>query len=289
MTAYGRGEIREGDTQFISEIRSVNNRHRDIVVRIPKALQPLEDPIRTLVISRVRRGRVEVSIQMEKGGDAPAFELELNEPLVDAYMDIARRLADRWSMEPELRLDTLFQMKDVISLKPQTVDLDQARSGVCRSLSIGLDSLDEMRIREGDAMEDDFIKRLNRFSRYVDQIHDRIPVVMEAYRKRLEGNMEKMLNGMSADEARLAQEVAVYADRSDITEEMVRLRSHIQQFETYLGVDDAVGRRLDFLIQEMNREVNTLSAKGSDAVISRMGVEMKAELEKLREQVQNVE
>ncbi|MGM0425768.1 MAG: YicC/YloC family endoribonuclease [Thermodesulfobacteriota bacterium] len=289
MTAYGRGEAQSEETHYVSEIRSLNNRYRDIIIRMPKPLQPLEEELRSLVASRIRRGRVEVSMTMENGGIAPSLELELNEPLVDSYMELARQLSNRAGVALEVRLDTLLAMKDVISVKPATVDLDKTRWGLEEALKLSLNSLDGMKIREGGVIEADFFQRLQKLAQYVDEIHNRAPHLVDAYRKRLQENVQQMTNGMSVDETRLAQEVAVYADRSDITEEIVRIKSHIKQFETYLGIDDAVGRRLDFLIQEMNREVNTLSAKGSDAMVSRVAVEMKAELEKLREQVQNVE
>lgn len=289
MTAYGRAGVAVGDIRYISEIRSVNNRYRDIVLRLPKPVQPLEEELRSLVLSRVGRGRVEVSLQMEKGGDAPAVALELNAPLAEAYMKIVGQLTDRPDIDPKLRVDTLLQLKDVVCVKPETVDLDEARQGFEESLTSSLNSLDEMKDREGAAIKDDFIKRLNRLSDYTERIYTRAPLVVDTYRKRLQDNVRHMLNGVSLDESRLAQEVAIYAERADITEEIVRIKSHIKQFETYLDVGDPVGRRLDFLIQEINREVNTLSAKGSDAQISSTAVEMKGELEKLREQVRNVE
>jgi len=183
-----------------------------------------------------------------------------------------------------------MQMNDVISASPSSVDLDRVRPGLWDALNVCLSSLDEMKAREGHTIATDFEKRLERLDSYVNRIHQRVPHVVDACRRRLEERVQSMLGDASVvDETRLAQEVAFFAERSDITEELVRLRSHIKQFRNYLLVDEAVGRRLDFLIQEMNREVNTLGAKGSDTIISGAVVEMKAELEKLREQIQNVE
>ncbi len=290
MTAYGRGEVRQNERVYLAEIRSLNNRHRDIVLRAPKALCALEEEMRALIASRVRRGRVEVSVQMETGGVLPPVQLTLNEPIADAYVGIARRLADRTGMPLDIRLDTLLQMKDVVSAGPPSIDLDRVRPELWDALNVCLSSLDAMKAREGDAIATDFKERLKLLDGYVDHIHQRVPHVVEACRRRLQEKVQSMLGDASVvDETRLAQEVAFFAERSDITEELVRLRSHINQFRDYLLVDEAVGRRLDFLVQEMNREVNTLGAKGSDTVISGTVVEMKSELEKLREQIQNVE
>ncbi|MDZ7699315.1 MAG: YicC/YloC family endoribonuclease [Deltaproteobacteria bacterium] len=290
MTAYGRGEVQDKETVYLAEIRSLNNRHRDIVFRMPRALCALEEEMRSLIASRVRRGRVEVFVQMETAGMLPPVQLTLNEPLAEAYVDIARQIADRTGVALDIRLDTLMQMKDVVSASPPSVDLDQVRPGLWDALNVCLSSLDEMKAREGNAIATDFEKRLERLDTCVNGIHQRVPHVVDACRRRLEERVQSMLGDASVvDETRLAQEVAFFAERSDITEELVRLRSHIKQFQDYLLVDEAVGRRLDFLVQEMNREVNTLGAKGSDTVISGTVVEMKAELEKLREQIQNVE
>jgi uncharacterized protein (TIGR00255 family) len=180
-------------------------------------------------------------------------------------------------------------MRDVILVKSGEDDVEKVRPGFQEVLRQSLESLDEMRIKEGEAIEADFMKRLELLEQYLNEVDKRAPNVVEEYRKRLEDHVQRVLQDVAVAENRLAQEVSIFAERSDITEEIVRIRSHLKQFREYLAVDDALGRRLDFLIQEINREVNTLSAKASDSVISKVVVEMKAELEKLREQVQNVE
>lgn len=289
MTAYGRGEYRQGDTLFVAEIKSLNNRHRDIVLRFPKKFQVLDKDLRSAVSSRIRRGRLEVSIQMENGGEEAPYGLELNVPLVNSYFKVFRQLAEQFGLDQEIRIESLCQMRDVILFRPEDVDLGEARSGLLEVLSQALDSLDMMRIREGEAIESDFLKRLDLLEQYADEISKRAPELVEEYRDRLNDKVQNMLKDVAVDENRLAQEVAFFAERSDITEELVRIRSHLEQFREYLSMDDALGRRLDFLIQEFNREVNTLSTKASDSFVSKIVVEMKAELEKLREQVQNVE
>ncbi len=289
MTAYGRGESRQGDVLFVAEIRSLNNRHRDIILRLPRKFQCLEKDLRSVILSRVRRGRVDVSIQMENGGEESAGNIELNLPLVASYLRIFKQLAEQFGLDQEVRVESLCQMKDVILFRPEDVDLEESRYSLLQALNKALDSLDIMKEKEGKAIEHDFLKRLGLLAQYTDKISERAPELIEDYRKNLNEKVQALLKDAGVDQNRLLQEVAFFAERSDITEELVRIRSHLEQFHKYLTMDDALGRRLDFLIQEVNREINTLSTKGSDVLISEVAIEMKAELEKLREQVQNVE
>jgi uncharacterized protein (TIGR00255 family) len=289
MTAYGRGECQWEGGHFVAEIRSVNHRYRDLILRIPKNFQALEDELKGMVAAVIGRGRVEVSLQLQGWGEESACRLELNLPLVKSYFRIFERLAEEFGLEQEVRLESLCQMKDVILAQPDAVDEEKVKTGFQEALKGALDSFEAMRIREGEAIEADFLKRLARLESYVEQIGVRAPEVVEAYRKRLRDNIRRLIEDVTLDENRLAQEVAFFAERSDITEEAVRVRSHLEQFHEYLSMDGPQGRRLDFLIQEINREVNTIGSKASDSLISALVVEMKAELEKLREQVQNVE
>jgi uncharacterized protein (TIGR00255 family) len=289
MTAYGRGEVHLGDTTFIAETKSLNNRHLDIILRIPRNYQLLEKELKDAISSKIRRGRVEVSVQIENNGEESPFRIELNEPLADSYIKITQQLAEKLGLDKTIELDTLLQMKDVLLFRPEAVDMDKLRPGFHHVVAQALDSLDMMRIKEGEAIEADFAKRLNLLEAYINEVDRRSPIVVEEYRKRLKDRIEQIVEDVALDESRLTQEVALFAERSDITEEIVRTRSHLKQFREYLSMDDVLGRRLDFLIQEINREVNTLSSKASDALISKVVVEMKAELEKLREQVQNIE
>ena len=289
MTAYGRGEYHLGDTQFIAETRSLNNRHLDIILRIPRNYQVLEKELKDTISSRIRRGRVEVSVHIENNGEESPYSLELNVPLVNSYIKILHQLAEQFDLDKEIQVDSLLQMKDVLLFRPEEVDMDKLRPGFQHVVEQTIDSLDMMRVKEGEAIEADFVKRLDLLEGYVNEVDRRAPIIVEEYRKRLKDRIDHIIGDVALDESRLAQEVAFFAERSDITEEIVRTRSHLKQFREYLLMDDALGRRLDFLIQEINREVNTLSSKASDALISKAVVEMKAELEKLREQVQNVE
>jgi len=289
MTAYGKGDCVRDGKRFMVEIKSLNNRYRDVVLRLPRNLQGFEKDLRSLIDKKIRRGRIEVFFQMESSHESPPYALELNLPLVDAYLKIMEQLSSRSGIKQEIQLETLLQMNDVINIKTDTDDEEEMGKNLHETLSLGLDSLIDMRQKEGAAIEVDLRKRLERVAGFVGDVRARTPEIVAAHRARLTENVEKLCQGVSVDEDRIAQEVAIFAERSDITEELVRMESHLEQFSTYLEMDDVVGRRLDFLIQEMNREVNTLGSKASDGFVSRIVVEMKAELEKLREQVQNVE
>lgn len=289
MTAYGRGEYSLGSRSFIAEMRSLNNRYRDVIIRVPKAFQPLEDEIRAQISSRIKRGRVEASIQVEKNSGEEAYNLELNIPLVKSYIRIFEKLKDEFGLDEKISPDYLCQIKDVIQMKPEEINIEESRAGFQEVIRQALDSLDIMRVREGKSIEEDFLKRLKRVEIYINEIEERSPQLVEEYRDRLKEKINHISKDIDMDENRLVQEVAIFASRCDINEEIVRTRSHLKQFHKYMTMDGAIGRRLDFLIQEINREVNTISSKALNSSISSRVVEIKAELERLREQVQNVE
>lgn len=289
MTAYGRGEYTLEDTRFVSEIKSVNNRYRDIVVRSPKSIQGLEEEIRSQVASRIKRGRIEVFIQMEKGGEEVSYDLKLNMPLVKSYLRIFEQLRETFGLDQKISLDSLCQMKDVILVKPEEVDVEKVRPALQTVLKLALNSYDSMRIKEGRGIEKDFHKRLQLIEEYLHEIEKRAPGVCKEYEKRLKSKIKRMSEDIEIDESRLIQEVGIFSEKCDMTEEIVRIGSHLKQFRHYMDLEDAIGRRLDFLLQEINREVNTMGAKAQESTISAKAVEIKAELEKLREQAQNVE
>jgi len=289
MTAFGRSEYVHGDRVYTAELRTLNNRYRDFSLHLPKMLQPIEDEIRNQIGARVRRGRIEVTIQVEKNGKTEEYDLDLNAPLIKTYLRILKQLGDEFGLDPTIRAEELCRMKDVIIVKPEEVEIDEIRLGVQELLTRALDALDQMRSQEGRAIREDFITRLGLIETHLAAIEERTPIVVEEYRRRLREKIKELAEDIEVDDSRLLQEVAIFADRCDITEELVRTRSHLNQFRQVLSLDDAVGRRLDFLLQELNREVNTINAKASDAAVSAAAVEIKAELEKIREQVQNVE
>jgi uncharacterized protein (TIGR00255 family) len=288
MTGFGRGEWSQGGKMFIAEIRTVNTRFRDVILRLPKAFQSFEDEIRSLVASRIKRGRAEVSVQIEKEGEE-SYELELNVPLVTSYLRILKELSDHFGLENSVNSLDLCQLKDIILFKPEEESADEARLGVQEAMRRALESCDTMRNREGKAIEQEFMKRILFIRKCLGEIEARASLVVEDYRGKLRERVGRLANGIQLDEGRLVQEIAIFADRCDITEEISRTRSHLDQFTGYISSEEGVGRKLDFLLQEINREINTMSTKASDSSISLMAVEMKAELEKLREQGQNVE
>lgn len=289
MTAYGRGEFALGDKTYTVELKSVNNRYRDIVLRMPRSLQELEEDIRTFISSRVRRGRLETTIQTSINGKDENYQLELNVPLLKAYQEIFRQLNIELGTEYNPNPETLSQAKDIIIMKPEEIDLEETKSGITGALTMALDALDEMKSREGEALAEDINMRLALIKNHLDDIKTSVPHIVEEYQEKLKTRLETLMPDIEIDESRLAQEIAIFAERSDITEEIVRAGSHLNQFREIMNIDDSIGRRLDFLLQEINREVNTMSAKASNADVSARVVEMKAELEKIREQIQNVE
>lgn len=288
MTAYGSAESLKDNLEFIVEIRSGNYRYREIVLRLPQSLQPFEEKVRSIVSSRLKRGRIEISIQIKDNGDK-GLKLELNRPLVKAYINIFNDLNEELGGKQLLDTSFFSQLKDIIITKQDSIDFEKVWPHLEDVINKALLSLETMRINEGSALEKDFLKRLNRIKRYIDEISSRTKVIIEGYRDKLRQKIHKLIKPIEINEDRLIQEVAFMAERSDITEELIRIESHLEQFRNFMNQDDVIGRRLDFLLQEMNREVNTMGSKAMDSLVSQRAVEIKAELEKLREQIQNVE
>jgi len=289
MTGYGRAESSKGALEFSVEIRSGNNRFREIILRLPQSLQPSEDRIRSIVSSRLRRGRIEVSIQIKDNNGDKGLNLELNRPLVRAYATIFNELNEELGCKQPIDLSFFSQLRDTIIVKQDSVDLERIWPDLKDVLDKALLSLETMRMDEGKALEEDFLVRLNRIKGDIEEIRNRAKVTVEEYRDKLIQKINKLIEGIDIAEDRLMQEVALMADKSDITEELIRVESHLEQFRSYMNQDDVIGRRLDFLLQEINREVNTMASKAADSFVSQLVVDIKAELERLREQTQNVE
>ena len=288
MTAYGRSEAVKGNTEFIAEMKSVNSRYREIFLKLPQGLQPLEDRIKSMITSTLRRGRVEVSIQTKNNGEN-TLRLELNRPLIKAYINIFDELKKELATDEPINPSLFAQLRDAILFKQDEVDMEKLWPGLKEVIMEALLSLESMRVNEGRVLEKDFRARLNKIERYINEIEDQREKTIEKYLDSLRERIRKLIKDIEITEDRLVQEVAFMAERSDITEELVRTRSHLVQFRSYMKQDDVIGRRLEFLLQEMHREVNTIGSKAGDSFISQRTVEIKAELEKLREQVQNVE
>jgi uncharacterized protein (TIGR00255 family) len=288
MTAYGSAESLKDNFEFIVELRSVNYRYRDIIVRLPQSLQIFEEKVRAIVSSTVKRGRIEVSIQIKNNGDE-GVQFELNRPLVKAYIKVFKELNEE--LECNQHIDPCFfsQLKDIIITKQDSMDIEYIWPDLEEVVNKAVRSMESMRINEGRALEKDCLERLNRIKEYIDEIRTRTMVIVESYRDKLIQKINKLIKPIEINEDRVLQEVALMADRSDITEELVRVESHLEQFRNFMNHDDVIGRKLDFLLQEINREVNTMGSKAADSFVSQHAVEIKSELEKLREQIQNVE
>jgi len=289
MTGYGQGESAAGGYTVVVEVKSVNNRYKDIVVRIPRNLQSLEDEVRSRVALKMRRGRFDVSAQVTRKEGQDEVALDVNMPLAKSYYRILSTLCDEFGLEKSIRAEEICQMKDVISYKPEELNLEEIRGALKFALDQALENCDAMRIKEGRALEEDLRKRLDVIEGRLDEIHGKASLVTGEWRKKIREKIRQLVEDVEIDESRLAQEVVYAAERSDITEEIVRSRSHLVQFRNALAGDESVGRKLEFLIQELHREANTIGSKASDSAISASAVEIKVELEKLREQVQNVE
>ncbi|MBN1626619.1 MAG: YicC family protein [Deltaproteobacteria bacterium] len=289
MTAFGRGEYELNNKLYSVEIKTLNNRYRDIIIKMPGSLQEFEDEVKALISSRIKRGRIEVSLQTNRKDKDTNYNLDLNIPLLNSYLKIFRRMNDEFGIKGKPGPDYLCQIKEMIIMKSDETDPEESRACINKAVEQALDSIDSMRTREGKAIEDDFLLRLDLIETHINAIEERSPVVVNEYREKLKNRIEALAEDIRTDEGRLAQEIAIFASRCDITEEIVRTKSHLKQFRNYMTMEDSEGRRLDFLIQELNREINTISSKAYDSLISARAVEVKAELEKLREQIQNVE
>ena len=288
MTAFGSAESIKDGLDFIVEIRSGNYRYREIVLRLPQSLQPFEEKVRSVISSKVRRGRIEVSIQIKDNGNKD-LKLELNRPLVKAYIQVFKELNDELECKQPIDPSFFSQLKDIIITKQESINLEDVWPDLEDVINEALRSMEFMRINEGRALEKDFLERLNTITRYIDEIRSRTTTIVESYRDKLRQKINKLIKPIEINEDRLIQEIALMADKSDITEELIRVESHLEQFRNFINQDDVIGRKLDFLLQEINREVNTMGSKAADSLVSQLAVEIKAELEKLREQIQNVE
>jgi uncharacterized protein (TIGR00255 family) len=290
MTGYGRAEALGQDRKWVVEIKSLNHRYLEAFIRLPAALQPLEAEVKKKIGGRLSRGRIEAAIRMESdGAQEEEARFDLNLPAIRHYHTLLLRLKETFSLDDKISVGMLAGLKDAFVYQERELNLDEAWKGMEPALEEALMALAEMRRKEGEMILADLRLRIGLIVRCLDGIASRAPQVVEHYHKRLSERVMELTGGVPIDEARLVQEVAIMAERMDITEEIVRFRSHLEQLEDMLAGHEAVGRKMDFLLQEMNREVNTIGSKSSDTDISRHVVEIKSELSKMREQAQNVE
>lgn len=288
MTGFGRGSIDENGRSFVVEIKSVNHRYFDINVKMPRNLISLEDRIRKSVGERLNRGKVDVFIT-QSSFFKEDLVAKFNPILADSYVKCLQQIRDRYNVRDDISVSLIARFPDVVSVEHDEEDAEQLWNILKTPLKDAIDLLAAMRENEGAALKDDIIKRCNLIKEFVDKIEQRAPLIVNEYKNRLEQRIKDILNDPKIDENRLAMEVAIYADKSNIDEEIVRLNSHIVQMKATLDLNEPVGRKLDFIVQEMNRETNTISSKANDLELVNLGLSIKNEIEKIREQIQNVE
>jgi uncharacterized protein (TIGR00255 family) len=288
MTGFGAGEIVTAAGRYGVEVRSVNHRFSEVVVRTPRDLSVLEDRVRALVQGRVLRGRVDIAIVRDDYGRRPRT-VKADATLAKAYVDALDGLRQTLPVSGSVDLSLLLSLPDLVKIEEEKEDVEALWPAVERGVSMALDRLVMMREAEGARLGADLVERVSRLERLAEAVAARAPRVVEDYHARLERRVQELAGGVAVDPGRLAAEVALFADRSDITEEVTRFRSHVAQFRATLGGAGAIGRTLEFIVQELGRETNTIGSKANDLEITRQVIAIKGELESLREQIQNVE
>lgn len=288
MTGFGRADAEDNDHSFTIEIKSVNHRYLDLSVKMPRSLIALEDRIRKVVSSKINRGKVDIFVTQnnsKKHEELATF----NEVLADSYINCLNNIKKRYKISDGISLSLISKFPDVISNQQTAPDVEILWDVIKNSLTTALNELVKMREIEGIKLCEDVIKRCDNINNGVDKIKLRAPHLVFEYKLKLDRRLKEILNTSVVDENRLAMEIAIFTDKSNIDEEIVRLYSHLSQITNTLKLDEPVGRKLDFIIQELNREANTISSKANDLELINLVLNIKNEIEKIREQVQNIE
>lgn len=288
MTGYGCGESQTEFYKVIIEMKSVNHRFLELAVRLPKQLNPLEDQLKKTIQARLFRGKVDVFVTLEET-EAKKPTLKVDKDLALVYHNSLLQLAEICSIEPEVDVKTIVNFPGIITPEKEEADLDFIRPVVEDALSSALDALVKMRSVEGTNLKASLKSHNDSIRSLTGEILVCAPLVVADYRRKLKDRVKELLGDILVDEARFANEVAFFADKADITEELARMESHLQQFEEALETEEAIGRKLEFILQEMNREANTIGSKANDLALGKLVIEIKSELEKMREQAQNIE
>ncbi len=288
MTGYGRAVQTHSGREFTVEIRSVNNRYLDCSVRLPRLYTYAEDALKQRVKSHISRGKVDVFVTVA-AAEAEPMEISVNRPVLEGYLAAMRTIASDYGVQDDISVTALSRLPEVFLVKKQEEDEEQLLQDLLQVADEALANYDAMRETEGRALEADLRERAGTILALTEKVEQRSPVTLAEYRARLENKMREVLENTSIDESRILTEAAIYADKIAVDEETVRLRSHLAQLQSMLDGGGAIGRKLDFLLQELNREANTIGSKGNDIEQARTVVEIKSELEKIREQTQNIE
>ncbi len=288
MTGYGRAVETVNGREFTVEIRSVNNRYLDCTVKLPRALSFAEDTVKQAVKASISRGKVDVFVSQRSEG-MPEVTVSLNRDVAEAYIRAMRQMAEEFQIREDISVALVSQMSDVFTVDRPQVDEEQLLADLMQVVGHALEGYDAMRSREGEALKADLTGRGSTIRSLVSQVEEGNPQTVADYRTRLYQKLQEVLANTAIDESRILTEAAIFADKVAVDEETVRLRSHLEQMDSMLATGGPIGRKLDFLLQEMNREANTIGSKCTDLRLARVVVDIKAELEKIREQTQNIE
>ena len=288
MTGYGRAQGSFSGGDITVEIKSVNNRYLDCGVKLPRGYAYLEEGVKSQVQKAISRGKVDVFITINAAG-ADNVKISVNEPVAKGYIDAMHRLVQEYGIQDDISASAISKFSDVFLVEKQEQDENEVKSAISGVVAEALGAFDAMRTREGEALKTDLLQKAEGILTLVSKVEERSRITVKAYRERLTAKMQEVLEDRQIDEARIIQEAAIYADKVAVDEETVRLRSHVDQLQNMLSEGGVIGRKLDFLMQEMNREANTIGSKGNDVEQARNVVSIKSELEKIREQIQNIE
>ncbi len=288
MTGYGRAQGSFSGGEILVEIKSVNNRYLDCGVKLPRVYAFAEEAIKGLVQRTISRGKVDVFININASG-ANNLRISVNAPVAEGYLTAMRQLVADYHVADDISVSTLTRLPDVFLVEKQEEDEKEVQEALLTVVSQALSAFDGMRTTEGENLKADLLQKSEAILTLVARVEARSPATVAAYRERLTNKMREVLENTAIDEARIVQEAAIYADKVAVDEETVRLRSHVEQLRKMLQEGGVIGRKLDFLMQEMNREANTIGSKGNDVEQARNVVDIKSQLEKIREQIQNIE
>lgn len=288
MTGFGRDHrIIEG-REYLVEIRSVNSRYYEFNAKLPRQYMFLEEKLKSLVKAGISRGKVEVSLSIYNIGTSET-SVTVNEGVVENYLNVLRAAGDKFGLTDDLTVSTIFRMTDAFSVIRAEADEDKIWAAVKETAEAALAKFIQMRETEGAKMKEDILEKLSNVEKMTDKVCEYAPETVTAYREKLFAKMQEILENKQIDEQRILLEAGIYAEKIAVDEETVRLKSHFVQFRDMMNADDPIGRKLDFLVQEINREVNTTGSKAQDLRVTRLVVDMKSEIEKIREQIQNIE
>lgn len=288
MTGYGSSKGQTGGLEITVELKSVNNRYLDTSVRLPRSFLFAEDAVKSAVQAHISRGKVDVFVSIDTSL-ADDMTVKVNEPLLKGYIEAIRHISEEYSLANDLTALSVSRFPDVLSVEKKDLDAEAISAALCEVTERALCDFDAMRLREGEKLRDDVLSRLETIDALVSTVERESPKTVAEYRSRLEQKMAEVLGTAGIDESRILAEAALFADHIAVDEETVRLRSHMAQLRTMINGNSPTGRKIDFLIQEFNREANTIGSKCQNSDIAHVVVDLKSEIEKIREQIQNIE